>query len=325
MAKAVRKSKTAKPQSACVFDSDYLPFLLALLKKARTNIDILAFSFAIGSMNGKINTESAPYKIAKTLKEIKEKHGDEIRIRLYIEGLRETADRNSITAKYLEDAGVEVVYGATHAKGFCIDERFVLFGSTNLSNQSITKNKEANLFFNDPKMAKGFMQYFEHLWNGGGHGEITLEEPYYADGDFKELLIDMCGRAKKRIEFAIYFFDHLEIEQAIVKAHKRGVKVTGFVHQHRSFAMSYIRRNKSTVKRMRAKGLDDIHFSIPNTFSHSKYLVIDRKELALGTGNWLIEDVEIHPQLYIHLQDATLAKELVAHLADQIKTHSTDD
>jgi hypothetical protein len=312
-------------KAACVFDDDYLPFLLALLKKAKSSIDVLAFSFAIGSMNGKINTESAPYKIAKTLKEIKEKRGKQIRIRLYIEGLRETADRNSITGQFLEAAGVEVVYGATHAKGFCIDERIVLFGSTNLSNQSITKNKEANLFFDDAKLANGFMQYFEHLWNGGVHGGITLSDPYYADGDFKELIIDMCARAKRRLEFAIYFFDHLEIEHAIIKAHRRGVKVTGFVHQHKSFAMSYIRRNKSTVKRMRAAGLGDIHFSIPNTFSHSKYLVADQKELALGTGNWLVEDVEIHPQLYIHLTDKELAKSLTAHLAHQIKTHSTDD
>ncbi|MES3038248.1 MAG: phospholipase D-like domain-containing protein [Bdellovibrionota bacterium] len=317
--------KVIEPTATLVTDKDYLPILLALLSIAKSSIDILAFSFAIGSAGGKLNTESSPYKIAQKLKDLKKKHGKKLRIRLYIEGLRETSDRNQVTAKFLADAGVEVVYGATHAKGFCIDEKYVLFGSTNLTHQSILKNNEANLFLDNKVVATEFTKYFNHLWLGGTHGGVELNLPMIADGDFKKILLQMINTAKSRLEFSIYFFHQADIEKALIKAHERGVKITGFVHQHGAFALSYIRRNRSTVKRLREAGIKDIYFSVPNKFSHAKYLVKDRKEIALGTGNWLDEDINIHPQLYIYLTDITLAKSLVKHIAWQISHQATED
>ncbi|HXH75325.1 MAG TPA: phospholipase D-like domain-containing protein [Bacteriovoracaceae bacterium] len=253
------------------------------------------------------------------LKELKQKHGAKLKIRFFTEGLRETVDRNRVTAQFLEAHGVEVRYGSTHAKGFCVDGRYVLFGSTNLTNQSLLKNNEANLLIDDKKMADGFLAYFDHLWNGGGHGEIELPAPFLADGSFKDVLIFLIQGAQKKVEFSIYFFNHREIENALIDAHQRGAKITGLIHQHNAFAMPYIRANRVTVKRLRSAGLTDLHFGDPSIFSHSKYLVVDRKEIALGTGNWLVEDVEIHPQLYIHLKDAGLARAMVKHLTSQIK------
>jgi phosphatidylserine/phosphatidylglycerophosphate/cardiolipin synthase-like enzyme len=316
--------KTAKKPIQVVVDDDYLDALIPLLSKAKRSIDILSFSFAIGSAR-KPKFDTAPVTIAKKLKELKERRGKDFRIRLYIEGERETADRNRTTAEYLAAAGVEVVYGATHAKGFCIDERIVYFGSTNLTNQSITKNKEANLLIDDKKIAAEFMRYFEHLWSGGHHGEIELSEPMLADGAFLPAILEMIDTAKKTIDFSIYFFNQRDIERALIRAHERGVRIRGFVHQHASFALSYVWRNRSTVKRLRAAGIDQIHFSLPHTFSHSKYIVKDGKEFALGTGNWLDEDVEIHPQLYIRMSDVGVCKALLKHLKSQIDRHSTED
>lgn len=292
---------------------------MELLSKAKSSIDIMAYSFAIGSAAGKHTVKGAPYQIAQKLIEIKQKQKTKIRIRLFTEGLRETVERNSVTAKFLEEKGIEVVYGSTHAKGFCIDKKVVFFGSTNLTNQSITKNNEANLLIRDPKLAKEFLRYFDFHWEGGGHGGITLRPPFLADGDFKDVLIDLIVRAKKTIGFSIYFFNHKEIENALIEAHERGVKVKGFIHQHASFAMSYIWKNRSTIKRMKTAGMDDLHWGPAHTFSHAKYIVADGKEIMLGTGNWLEEDVLIHPQLYIHLKDASVAKALLKHLNWQIK------
>lgn len=303
-----------------VTDQDYLPVLLSLLSKAKKSIDIMAYSFAIGSAAGKHSEKGAPYQIAEKLIEMKKKLGDKITIRLFTEGLRETVERNSVTARHLEKNGVEVVYGSTHAKGFCIDKKIVFFGSTNLTNQSIMKNGEANLLIKDAKIAKEFLRYMDYHWEGGGHGGIVLKEPFIADGGFKDVLIDMVDRAKKYVEFSIYFFNHKEIEKAIIRAHERGVKVRGFIHQHASFALSYIWANRSTVKRMKAAGIEDLHWGPVHTFSHAKYIVADRKEFMLGTGNWLVEDVHIHPQLYVHMKDASVAKELLKHLNASVRS-----
>ncbi len=164
-----------------VTNQDYLKALLTLLSKAKKQIDIISFSFAIGSAAGKHNIRTAPYEIALALKKIKEKKGDAIRIRFFTEGLRETNTRNRVTARFLKEAGVEVKYGSTHAKGFCIDNRYVLFGSTNLTHQSITKNNEANLLIDDKKIAAQFDKYLMHLWKGGKHGGLKLKGPFLAD------------------------------------------------------------------------------------------------------------------------------------------------
>lgn len=205
-----------------------------------------------------------------------------------------------------------------------MDRRFVYFGSTNLTQQSITKNNEANLLIDDEQVAAQFTRYFEHLWKGGRHGGIKLKAPLLADGDFLPALLDMIESAKLRIEFSIYFFNHREIENALIKAHERGVVIIGFIHQHFSFALPYIHANRATVKRMKSAGIEHLYFSVPTTFSHSKYLIADREWVALGTGNWLVEDVKEHPQLYICLKDKKLAKDLVSHLQYQVENQQAD-
>ncbi len=301
-----------------VADQDYLPEVLRLIGKAKTHIDIVSYSFAIGSSAGKHTFSSAPYKIAEKLKHAKEKHPD-LKIRFFTEGVRETSVRNKVTAQYLKEAGITVKFGATHAKGLCIDNRYLLLGSTNLTNQSIMKNHEANILFDDKKTAHEFERYFEHLWHKGKHGGIKLSAPLAADGDFKDQLIEMVNNAKKSIEFSIYFFNHKEIEQALISAHQRNVHIMGFIHQHQSFAMPYIWANRSTVKRLKAAGIENIYWGRPYLFSHAKYLIGDKKNIALGTGNWLVEDVKTHPQLYIFLEDRKLANELLKHLKIQIR------
>lgn len=308
-----------------VVNEDFLPELKKLLGSAKNKIDIMAYSFAIGSAAGKLAHGGAPFEVAQILKKLKAKHGKKLRIRLYLEGSRDTSERNRVTAQYLEEAGIEVRFGATHAKGICVDEKSVLFGSTNLTNQSMMKNNEANLLMKDAALAAGFSEYFDHFWKGGTHGGVRIQAPYYPDGTFKDALLDLIGRARESIEFSIYFFNHREIERALIEARARGVVVRGFIHQHASFALPYIWANRASVKRLRAAGIEELYFSVPTKFSHSKYLVADRKEFMLGTGNWLVEDVEIHPQLYIRLKNAKLSQDLVIHLDYQIHTQATED
>ncbi|MES2526354.1 MAG: phospholipase D-like domain-containing protein [Bdellovibrionota bacterium] len=302
--------------SQVITDQVYLPTLLKLLDHAEKSVDLMAFSFAIGSVSGKISDKGAPYLIARKLVEISKKG---IKVRVFLEGLRDTYERNKVTADFLEDNGIIVHFGSTHAKGFCIDRSIVYFGSTNLSQQSITKNYEANLVLREASYATEFLRYFNYHWKGGHHGGVKLKAPFYPDGTFKNELVNLIDRAKKTIHFSIYFFDHKDIERALIRAHERGVKVTGLIHRHMSFALSYIHRNRATMTRMRKAGMDDLHSGIPWTFSHSKYLIVDKKEFMLGTGNWLVEDVLIHPQLYIHLSEKRLAGKLVSHVLKEIE------
>jgi len=304
-----------------VTDDEYLDALLPLLEKAKAKIDILAFSFAIGSATGKINFGTTPYTVAEKLVQLKKKNKN-LKIRIYLEGRRETSERNRVTGDYLRKNSISVKYGSTHAKGFAVDDRYVFFGSTNLTHQSILKNNETNLLIDSPDVAAEFEKYFKHLWGGGSHGEIHLNKPMLADGDFKDELIKVIDTAKRRIDFSIYFFDHAEIEKALLKAHKRGVSVTGYVHNHGAFALSYVRRSIATAKRLFAAGIKKIYFGPKHLFSHAKFLVADGKTILMGTGNWLPEDVNIHPQLYIGFENKDLAKKLLSYFKTKLDRES---
>ena len=294
-----------------------MPVLLRLLDSAESQIDIVAFSFAVGSTKSARKSKNAASEIANKLIELKQTR--DLKIRLYIEGQRETNERNRVTAHLLSKAGVKVKYGSTHAKGFCVDNRYLLFGSTNLTNQSIVKNNEANLVIDDPNAISGFNQYFNHLWKGGKHGEIKLPPPMIADGGFQDYLLEMINSAKSWLEFSIYFFHHSEIENALIRAHKREVKITALFHHHNSFGLSYVRRTRGTAERLRKTGIENIYYGPGHLFTHSKFLIKDRKEVLLGTGNWLHEDIKVHPQLYVHYQDKVLAKEFSAYLKQVIR------
>lgn len=293
-----------------VTNRDFLPIALKLIENARKSIDLLAYSFSIGSPGGRYNEKSAAYAVARALVTAKRNRGDDLEIRIYMEGSRETAARNQVTARYLKKAGIEVVMGTTHAKGFCIDGSYVLFGSTNLTDQSIRRNNEANLVTNRPQIIRGFEKYFDHYWKGGKHGGIRLPPPLLADGAFKPSLLKLIERAKSSLEFSIYFFDLDAVEEALIQAHRRGVVVTGFLHDHRSFALSYVQRTRATMKRLRRTGITELSLGPDDLFSHSKFIVADRKKFMLGTGNWLPEDVDTHPQLYIAMSQPKLADEL---------------
>ena len=97
-----------------VTDDDYLPVLMKLLDHARKSVDVIAYSFAIGSAGGKISFSGAPFQIAQKLGSLKKKG---VRVRVYMEGTRETSERNLVTARFLKKAKIEVKYGATHDSG----------------------------------------------------------------------------------------------------------------------------------------------------------------------------------------------------------------
>lgn len=306
----------ADKKNALVLDDAYLETLLPRLSKAKKNVDVLAFSFAIGSAGGKLNRSGSPFKIASHLVAAR-KRG--VRVRLYLEMERDTSARNQVTADWLENEGIEVKAGRTHAKGFLIDDKHLLFGSTNLTNQSLLKNRETNILTDDKKAIREFKSYFQAMCGGAQHGDIHLDPPLYADGDFLPKLIDMIDHAKRSLNFSIYFFDLKEVTDALLRAHERGVKILGCLGRHRSFALSYVYRTVRTAKTLSRAGIQKLYYGSPNSFTHSKYLIKDNEELLLGTGNWLREDVVTHPQLYISLRDKKIAQALSKHLKKQIQ------
>ncbi|HVJ65103.1 MAG TPA: phospholipase D-like domain-containing protein [Bdellovibrionota bacterium] len=299
-----------------IVDESYTPTLLAALESARDGevIKVLAFSFAIDS-DGNINHRLLSTQVADKLIALKERGHD---VQLYIEATRDTATRNEITAKFLEEKGITVKRGATHAKGVAIGNRVLLFGSTNLTQQSLKNNNETNVLTDEATPVEEFNRYFDHLWDGGEHGALRLREPMYADGEYKAQLLAAIRSATVSLDFSIYYFNDLEIENALIDAAKRGVAVRGYMNFDTKFATNLVAKNQETLARLKAGGLSQIYLDLDSSHSHSKYLIVNGKTVYLGTGNWNASDINTHPQLYIRLDDAHLATSLSAYLSQQI-------
>ena len=312
----------AHATTSLVTDQDYFPTLLKELDHAEKSIDILSFSFAIDDGKGQIQSSGEAFLVAKRLADLKKEKGDALTIRLFIEGERSTVDRNKITGDFLEKTGVIVKYGSTHAKGFLIDHKRILFGSTNLTIQSMTKNNETNIVSDETKMIKGFSDFFENLWSDGAIGSVHLEKPMIADSAYKEAILQVIRSAKKSLDFSIYYFNDHDFEKELVAASERGVHVRGYLNQREIPGSNLVEKNRQTVSRMKALGLSDLHFAKDTSFTHSKYIIQDKKEVFLGTGNWNYSDVFNYRQLYVQLDDLQLAKELSLHLDEQIRTES---
>ncbi len=303
-------------------DQEYLPTLLKELELAQSSIDVMAFSFAIDDGRGTILTTSPTYTIAQKLINLKKEKGDSLSIRLYIEGERITVGRNKITGDFLEKAGIVVKYGSTHAKGFSIDHKKILFGSTNLTTQSMIRNNETNVLSDDSAIVQGFDRFFENLYNDGKHGSLVLDKPMLADGLYKQALLNVINSANQSLEFSIYYFNDTDIENALIKAYQRGIKVRGYFNQREIPGSNLVERNRQTVERMKKTGIEELFFALDTSFTHSKYIIADKNKILLGTGNWNYTDVATHRQLYVELDDSTLALKLSEHLDEQIKLES---
>ncbi len=310
-------------ESTLVVDQDYLPTLLKELDKSETSVDVLAFSFAIDDGQGNIQSTNAAFQVAEKLVNLKKEKGHSIAIRLYIEGERSTFDRNKITSDYLEKAGIQVKFGSTHAKGFSIDHKTILFGSTNLTTQSMMRNNETNILSDDSLIVKGFDFFFDNLYKGGSIGSVALEKPMLADGVYKAFILNAIKTATKSLEFSIYYFNDADIENELIKASKRGVVITGYFNSKIIPGSNLVEKNREAVERMKKNGITELYFASDKAFTHSKYIICDKEKIILGTGNWNYSDVNSYRQLYVELNDAQLAVSLASHLSDQIKSESS--
>ncbi len=75
-----------------------------------------------------------------------------------------------------------------HAKTMIIDDTLVL-GSTNFTNQGFSKNAEANVITEDPKLVEGAEEFFQKVWEKVNVSRASTEKrdgSRHEDGDWKE-------------------------------------------------------------------------------------------------------------------------------------------
>ena len=142
----------------------YADQLISTINQTRLTLDIIQFQWNF--YPGK--PESTMQKINRTVL-AKIDTGVKVRVLLNKEGRgAHLTAINMRAARYLKEAGAQVKLGRlfpiTHAKLWLFDDDFVVLGSHNLSNRSVTVNNEASVLIKSRGVVMEYRRYFNLLW-----------------------------------------------------------------------------------------------------------------------------------------------------------------
>ncbi len=174
----------------------------------------------------------------------------------------------------------------------------VLTGSTNFTTTGVTKNLNHIVTFNDAEVANAFKKEFREIKNGRfGRQSIDRDEkpkeatvstirvkPLFAPDHAPEMeIMKQILKAKTRIDFAVFTFAQSSgIDDALIAAHDRGVKVRGVLD-----------RRQGNQKWAAKKTLSDAGIDIKLAGGrgalgklHHKLMVIDDQLSIFGSFNY---------------------------------------
>lgn len=181
---------------------------------------------------------------------------------------------------------------------FMILGNSVLTGSTNFTTTGVTKNLNHVVVVNDAEVANAYRKEFSEIQRGNfGRQSISQDEkpqeahvsgirvkPLFAPDHSPEMeIMKQILKAKERVDFAVFTFAKSSgIDDALISAHKSGVKVSGVLD-----------RKQANQKWAAKKSLSDAGVKIHVAGGsgglgkvHHKLMTIDDKVSIFGSFNY---------------------------------------
>jgi len=166
-------------------------------------------------------------------------------------------------------------------------DQWAIVGSANWTFQSFCEDYNGGVVVNDSVIVDGLLAEFERMI-GGDFGDTPWTEPISSSGadlyfsppgvDWQEAIIAQLGGLSSgaTVRFMNYSFTRLDIADALVQAHVRGVDVRGLTS--RMFA------SETAVSNMLDAGVP-----VRKAYVHHKAMIIDngtQKTVITGSGNY---------------------------------------
>lgn len=108
-------------------------------------------------------------------------------------------------------------------------------------------------------------------------------------GDGVQPLIHGISSAKSSIEIVVFRFDHREVEQALAHAVSRGVAVNALIASTNSAGEENLRKLEL---RLLGAGVTVARTQDDLLRYHSKFMIVDRRQLYLLAFNWTHQDID---------------------------------
>ena len=237
----------------------------------------------------------------------------------------EDQDEADYAETYMKDLGLTVKLDKApkmlHSKMLIIDNRTVIIGSTNWSDNSILNNNEANARIDDPRVAAYYERYFQAAWKDASEDFDLGIENYNGvtpliDRDYFPGLMSAIEGATERIYVLHYAFklsgydDSLsdKMFDAMVNASGRGVDVRVCL-EYSSWEDYINEMNQYTINRFSSNGVD-AYFDDEWQITHTKLMVVDDSTI-LGSTNWAYSGLNYHHNADVLIRNAAFTKDMV--------------
>ncbi len=278
----------------------YLPYLEQLIPTAHSSIDILL-------SNGERTNDLLWDKIVAAAD-----RGVTVRVILDASDWSESITaKNRPTVEFLKSHGIMAKFDAptvtTHAKLAIIDERLVILGSSNWNTHAFHDQAQANIAIDDPHIGAVFTEYFSRIWAGtlipGGvdMGDVDIGvNPTLIpipDGpdtkNYVRVLLDLLNRAQVSVHVVMYRASYYStysnslsnnILAALIAAAGRGVEVKVFLDDC-AFYPESAQANQEAAYYLADHGVA-VRFDDPSVTTHAKLVIIDERDVILGSTNW---------------------------------------
>jgi cardiolipin synthase len=224
--------------------------------------------------------------------------------------------------KKLRKAGVEFLYASnllrrTHRKILVVDKDIAFLGGVNIK-KSTSKWNDLQIKIKGKKLIKSISRTFAYSYKmyGGKKKEILdlynkskltkvkniiLEHnPHENISTISAYYREKIIKAKETITIVTpYLLPPLWLAVLLDKAVKRGVKVEILIPKKTDLWLVNV-INRSYIKKMASLGIDVYHHSSMN---HAKLMLIDDKELFMGSHNLDIASFKLNSEIGIFIQD----------------------
>lgn len=171
-------------------------------------------------------------------------------------------------------------------------------------------------------------------------GRMLLSENSATRHNLAHLVTSEINQAKHSVAVEALFLDHPDYIQALIDAHRRGVKVQVLLDQsavkkfmHLVPGGQYARKlpvetlpNLSAISKLKEAGVP-VHLYEPHdglTYLHGKLALIDDQVTLLGSANFTLQAAQNNRELMMALEDPEATKGFKQVFDDDWEHHSTE-
>ena len=239
-----------------------------------------------------------------------------------------TDERTDLYQRIMAHPNIHVsadVFKADHSKFYIIDDRILFLGGVNIEDKENGQDLSGRVYGDYMARLEG-ENYVRAFREKLATGQDTLEDVFFGLNrkepfrrfEMEELYLDLINGAQQELHITMAYFSPLEhFVEAILAAHRRGVKVTILIPQRANFQND---SNRRTICHLLKGSNGGIRVWLSPKMLHTK-LVMNEKTISFGSTNITKKAFNQLDELnlFVPNDDSEFAKAMLESIAADIR------